>query len=434
MMALARGFSTAPLILALTLTLVAPASGAWPWSSNDGPAKIAYPEITVEREWLKGRLGRRGVSVVDARSAAAYEAGHIRGALSLPAESLVETRSIELPRVLGEAGLDAEDSIVVCGDGTLSPASSLLLWLLELAGAERVAVLEGGFPAWASDGLDVETAATVLPPAAWTAMPVMERLATVEYVRDIYGADGVEIIDARGRDAWAGGPGAVADPASRTGHIPHALPYDFGHFVSPDGDLEEPEVTRKTFAMLGPRPSSPIDLSDEFIVYGLDALDGAVGYFLLRRAGVADVRLFPGGWTEWVSHASLPIVRIIGAEELRDRLDSDRSWFRSDDPPKSFILFDVRHPATHARGHVPGSVAVSSGDFGDSLDVYVERYWPGLDRSRAHLVSYCYGPNCIRSRLTSTIAARAGFLNVERFFGGMEEWREIGGRVARAGQ
>lgn len=424
------------LLSAVSCIVLAAASAAlaWPWSTPGESGGVSYPDVTAERDWLKGRVGRKDVVVLDARDGGSYEAGHIAGAVSLPASSLLDARAPELPYVLGDAGLDGDAAFVVYGDDTLSPEACLLFWQLELAGAERVSVLIGGLSAWSGDGLTTETgpAAASSAPTAWKPTPVMERLSSIEYVRDTYGKKGIEIIDARGRDAWAGDPAEGDDgPCVRSGHIPHALPYDFDSFLKPDGGLDAPEENRKTFGMTGPRPSSPVNLSDEFVVYGVDALDGAVGYFLLRRAGVASVSLFPGGWSEWAADPDLPLVRIVSAEELLERLDRERSWGRSNAPPKSFALFDVRHPATHARGHVPGSIAISSGDFADSLEIYMERHWPELDRESAAIVTYCYGPNCIRSRYTSTVAARAGFIRVERFFGGMEEWREAGGRVAR---
>ena len=154
-----------------------------------------------------------------------------------------------------------------------------------------------------------------------------------------------------------------------------------------------------------------------------------MGYFLLRRAGVERVRYFPEGWSAWAGDPNLPIVRIIGAEELEARIARARRWFRPDAPPSGFALFDVRHWGNHASGHLPGAVSLNSRFFADSLDVYVERSWPGLDKATAPIVTYCYGPNCIRSRNCSTEAARQGFIRVERFYGGIEDWRLAGGTL-----
>jgi 3-mercaptopyruvate sulfurtransferase SseA len=251
-------------------------------------------------------------------------------------------------------------------------------------------------------------------------------------VRDVYGETGFELVDARGWDVWEGEPHEPGvTPTSRTGHIPHALPYDFREFAAPDGSLRSSEDTRATVSRLGPRPSSPVDLQDEFIVYGRGPDDGALGYYLLRRAGLAKVRFYPDGFDEWSSHPELPVTRIIHAEEILARLNREVRLLVPDTPPRSFVLFDVRHYRDYGLGHVPGAVNLQSNVFADSLDSALARWWPAVDRSSMPVVVYCYGASCIRSRNCSTIAARAGFMNTERFYGGIEEWKGIGAPVIR---
>jgi 3-mercaptopyruvate sulfurtransferase SseA len=259
------------------------------------------------------------------------------------------------------------------------------------------------------------------------------RLATRDDVVASYGQTGTEIIDARGFHSWVGPLERNQwDAPVRVGHIPHALPYDFTVFLDPDGSLRDSTENRGAFAKLGPRPANPVDLSDEFIVYGEGPdSDAVLGYFLLRRAAVGAVRWYPGGWQEWAGDPELPVVRIISAEELEWRLAKRWRLFAGDRPASGFAFFDVRHPADHTRGHIAGSVSLRSDHFADSLDARLEQYWPNLDRAAAPIVTYCYGEYCIRSRATSTAASRAGFVRVERFYGGLDEWQSIGGKVVR---
>jgi len=76
-------------------------------------------------------------------------------------------------------------------------------------------------------------------------------------------------------------------------------------------------------------------------------------------------------------------------------------------------------------------VSLRSDYFADSVDVRLERYWPKIDRETVPVVTYCYGESCIRSRATSTAAAREGFVRIERFLGGLDEWRHAGGELVR---
>jgi 3-mercaptopyruvate sulfurtransferase SseA len=295
-------------------------------------------------------------------------------------------------------------------------------------------LLDGGLEGWTAGGGGTITERARLEPRRWLPEPEPVRLASLDHVRASYGRDGVEIIDARGHYAWLGPTerGEWDDPP-RVGHIPHALPFDFTILLRPDGSLREPAENRDEFARLGPRPANPVDLRSEFIVYGEGpASDGVLAYFLLRRAGIDTVRWYPGGWKEWSGDPSLPIVRILPADELAWRLDRERRLLKSDSPAEMFAFFDVRHPADYARGHIRGSVSLRSDYFADSLDVRLERYWPQLNPATAPVVTYCYGEHCIRSRATSTAAARAGFVRVERFYGGLDEWRSSGGGLARS--
>ncbi|MBM3308120.1 MAG: hypothetical protein FJY74_07335 [Candidatus Eisenbacteria bacterium] len=421
----------------LVVSLAAsPAAAQWPWDPAEPVPEPDYPDVTasVSGEPLAGR----DVVVLDARPRDAYLLGHVPGALSAPAAALPDVSVAAA--FLGALGLSGDERIVCCGEGPDLRDAALLFWFLEAAGAREVALLEGGMAAWARGGGPVETVEASLRPCAWAREPDSDRIATRAYVAAVYGETGHELVDTRGWDVWEGLPqepggertqASGAAPSTRTGHVPHALPYDFSEFFARDGALRSPEDTRAAFARLGPRPSNPVNLQDEFVVYGWGSEDGAIGYFLLRRAGIVKVRFYPGGFDEWVSDAESPVTRVVHAEEILARLNREPKLLVPDTPPRSFVLLDVRHDRDFAFGHIPGAVNLQSHVFADSLDATVARHWPEADRATVPVVSYCYGPSCIRSRNTSTMAARAGFLNTERFYGGVEEWKGIGAPVIR---
>ena len=437
--------------VALALALLPGTALAQAWPEREPVPEPDYPDVTVTADWLARRLDTRDVVIIDARPAALYLTGHVPGAISFPPELAPDVESPteldRLPDVLGGLGLSGRERLVCCGEVSYSGEAAWLFWLLEAAGARRVAVLDGGVVGWRAAGRELASGDVRRPRATWTREPDSEVLATREFVRRSFGEPGVEIIDARGPDAWRGhiereNWGTLA----RVGHVPHALPFDFTTFFAPDGTFLEPPETWSSFSKLGPRPANPIDLTDEFVIHGWgrgsdahsgpwgeDAWgDGPLGYFLLRRAGIARVRFYPGGWRDWAVDPYLPIVRTVTAEELEHRLGKSRHWLRPNAPPRHFAFFDVRHPADHARGHIGGAASLRSDYFADSLDVRLEKYWPELDRASTPVVTYCYGEHCIRSRATSTAAARAGFVYVERFYGGLDEWRSLGGKLVES--
>ncbi|HYW68360.1 MAG TPA: rhodanese-like domain-containing protein [bacterium] len=401
-------------------------------------------------DWLAGHLDDAGVVVIDTRSTPSYRAGHVPGAVSFPPESAPEVGSlpelVRLPQLLGGLGLTGRERLVCCGEISYSGEASRVFWLLEAAGAGRVMMLEGGFAAWRLSGRRVEFADSPRAPVEWAPSPNEERLATSEYVRRSFGEAGVEILDARGPDAWRGPlPRADWGAQRRVGHIPHALPLDLTAFFEPGGTFLGLSETWAHFTSLGPRPANPVDVSSEFVVHGwgeghqadpgqpgaYSGGEGALAYFLLRRAGVERVRLYTRGWSDWYGDPYLPVVRIVTADELMYRLGKSQRWLRPKAPPGNFAFFDVRHPADHTRSHIRGSVALRSDHFADSLDIKLEQFWPDIDRATTPVVTYCYGEQCIRSRATSTAAARGGFIYIERFYGGLDEWLAAGGSVVR---
>ena len=417
-------------VAALSLASAPASRAAWPWTRKD-LGEVTYPEVGVTAEWLVSHAGARGVAVVDARDEAAYSAGHVPRAISIPPGVVDDPASAG--EAFGRLGLSGRERIVCCGDSAWSPEAGMLFWLLEAAGAERALVLEGGMRAYAEAGGELSTEPATREPTEWRTTPRPDRVATLAYVADRYGRKGVEVVDARGRDGWEGLPATVdGEPVERTGHVPHALPYDFRKLFAPDGGLMPPEESRKALSALGPRTGTYVDLSSEFIVYddGSSRV-GALGYFLMRRAGVDTVRYYAGGFAEWSAEGTTPVVRIVHGEELKERLARERRWLRPNAPPGSFIFLDVRHISGYkgTRGHIPGAVNLASSVFADSLDAVLEKHWPKVDRATTPIVTYCYGENCIRSRYTSTLAARAGFLRIERFFGGLTEWRMVGGKT-----
>ena len=117
----------------------AEALGAW---THAGRALASYPRISVAE--VAGRLERGRIAVVDVRSRAEWEAGHIPGAPNIPA-SEIEDRVDELPT--------DRPVVVHCQGGTRSAISASLL---DARGLAQVHDMPGGFAEWEAAGLPVE--------------------------------------------------------------------------------------------------------------------------------------------------------------------------------------------------------------------------------------------------------------------------------------
>jgi hydroxyacylglutathione hydrolase len=117
----------------------AEALGAW---THAGRALASYPRISAAE--LHQRVERGEVAVVDVRSRAEWEAGHIPGVPNIFAGEIGE-RIGELPR--------GRPLVVHCQGGT---RSAIAASLLDVHGIPQVQDMPGGFAEWEAAGLPVE--------------------------------------------------------------------------------------------------------------------------------------------------------------------------------------------------------------------------------------------------------------------------------------
>jgi thiosulfate/3-mercaptopyruvate sulfurtransferase len=385
--------------------------------------------VFVSAEWLAQHRGDRDVIVVDARTPERYAEGHVPGAISI-APALIGDAP-QPAATLGRRGLAAGATIVCVGDSASAAAAAHLAWLLDREGGRAVRILDGGLSAWARAGGTLETEAVFREPTQWGAAADTTLIADREFIRWEFGRPGVEILDTRGAEVWgARRPGAGPARPMRAGHIPNSLPIDPASLFAPDGTVLDSAKVRDRVRQSGPRPGTPVDLAARFVVYddGVSG-SGALGYAVLRHAGLHPVRYFPGGWAEWSADTTLPIVRIVDAAAVRGRMRLWRVRSPETERPSDFLLLDVRDRFDYGRGHLRGALDFPSHVFADSVEDWLEECCGPIDRAHTPVVFYCYGVDCIRSRLCATIAARKGFRILEWFRGGMEEWLSLGGEV-----
>ena len=270
----------------------------------------------VTAEWLAGELDKPDLVVVDASwylastnrgGHAEFLAGHIPGAVFFDQDRIVDPAS-DLPHALptaehfaaeaGKLGIAADKRIVVY-DGAGIATAPRVWWMLRLFGAEDVAVLDGGYPAWRAGDRPVETGESDRLGTHFAAKPRLEAVADVEAVRQALDAGTAQVVDARPAARFKG---LVAEPRAglRSGHMPGALSVPMtelvaaGHFL-PDAELE------RVFTGAG------LDLARPVITTCGSGVTAAVLAFGLARLGVEDVRLYDGSWSEWGGRADLPV-------------------------------------------------------------------------------------------------------------------------------
>ncbi|MFE9393781.1 sulfurtransferase [Streptomyces flavidovirens] len=233
---------------------------------------------------------------------AAYEAGHIPGAVFVDLEAELagppgSGGRHPLPdveafgAVMRRAGV-CHDTPVVVYDGGQGWAAARAWWMLRWTGHPDVRVLDGGLAVWRGP---VES--EVPAPATGDFQPVPGAVPLLD-------ADGAAelaraglLLDARAGERYRG----EVEPIDRVaGHIPGAVSAPTMENVGPDGRLlPAPELAAR-FKSLGAGEDRPVG------VYCGSGVSAAQQVLALEVAGIP-AALYAGSWSEWSADESRPV-------------------------------------------------------------------------------------------------------------------------------
>lgn len=177
-----------------------------------------------------------------------------------------------------------------------------LWWMLQWLGHAQVAVLDGGWQAWVTDGGAVAQGPETSHFASDFALrPSLRRLATAQDVLAALDQPGQTLIDARAAPRYRGEVEPL-DPVA--GHIPGALNRPFTDNFGPDGRFKSAAVLRAEFEALlaGRDPASVVHHCGS----GVTALPNVLA---MELAGFEKTTLFAGSWSEWCSDRTRPMAR-----------------------------------------------------------------------------------------------------------------------------
>jgi 3-mercaptopyruvate sulfurtransferase SseA len=131
------------------------------------------PYLMRETSWLQiwgGKMirmyGSTNVSIVDVRSADAFNQGHVPFALNIPADVFKNniTNPEKLTEILGPAGVNASHEVVIISGAGLTKESALAFVMLEKTGQKKVSVFTDSLGKWAQLGFPVTKDLTVVGP------------------------------------------------------------------------------------------------------------------------------------------------------------------------------------------------------------------------------------------------------------------------------
>ena len=238
-----------------------------------------------------------------------YQAGHIPGAvhaslatdLSGPAGPTTGRHPLpsaeQFAATLSRWGVTPATRVIAYDQGP-GPYAARLWWLLRAVGHNAVRVLDGGWAAWTSAALPVQT-------------DIDSRAASIVAVRALSGwvdADVVlaaardgsaRVVDARGADRYAG-QNETIDPVA--GHIPTAVNHPFTANLGSDGHFKTPQQLREQWLVrLGAFAPTQMLAS---CGSGITACHNLLA---LSQAGLEGGRLYAGSWSHWIRDPHRPI-------------------------------------------------------------------------------------------------------------------------------
>ncbi len=282
------------------------------------PAAAAGPDVTplVSTDWLAEHDTDPELIVLDIRSASAFEAGHVPGAVQsdfpgrwsanvddvpsrLPAATALEA-------YLTELGITNDTTVVIVSAGTGIndlTASTWVYWILKYVGLERVAILNGGWDEWFYQQLPTGTgAATAEAGGPFVATPQPEILADTDYVANHLGGAAL-LGDARPTAQYTGDV-VLAGLITRAGHIPGAISVPNSVFYDASLNRFEPIET------LRQRVPTPLtDPTAPMIVYCSIGQASSMSWFVFHELlGYQDVRLYEASMAAWSRRDDLPLV------------------------------------------------------------------------------------------------------------------------------
>jgi thiosulfate/3-mercaptopyruvate sulfurtransferase len=271
-----------------------------------GGADETYPrpELLVEPAVLAKPEEAKRFVILDARDRAKYAKGHVPGARWVDhaewAKGFGDGQDADgWGKRVGRLGIGA-DSRVVVHDDNHSKDAARVWWILRYWGVEDVRLLNGGWVGWVKGGHPTQTTENAPAPAAFTARPRADRLATMGGLLKSLDGGKLQFVDARSEKEFCG---VERLTNKRAGAIPGAKQLEWIDLL--DGDthrFKSPAELRGLFAAAG------IKLDRPTATYCQSGGRASVLAFGLELMGARDVSNYYRSWAEWGNADDTPVV------------------------------------------------------------------------------------------------------------------------------
>jgi thiosulfate/3-mercaptopyruvate sulfurtransferase len=276
----------------------------------------AQPEVLVSTDWVQEHLGKPGIKVIEVDvDTQAYAAGHIPGAVGFNWQSQLQdgvrrdiVSQADFERLLGEAGVSPDDTVVLYGDNN-NWFAAYGFWLFKIYGHEDVRLMNGGRKKWLDEeGKPMTAEPTAVTPTSYRAKSANGGLrARVADIFQVLDKGDQNLVDVRSNDEFTGkiiAPPGLPETAQRAGHIPGAHNVPWSTAVAPDGTFKSAEELRAIYL----NGAGGVDAARPTIAYCRIGERSSHTWFVLKYLlGLDKVRNYDGSWTEYGNLIGVPI-------------------------------------------------------------------------------------------------------------------------------
>jgi thiosulfate/3-mercaptopyruvate sulfurtransferase len=249
-----------------------------------------------------------------AAGSAAYAAGHVPGAIFLSVDDDLSgpktgrngRHPLPEQRVFASrlASLGVSDTTqVVAYDAHGGMFAARLWWMLRWIGHERVAVLDGGWPAWVQAAPQAQSQAQPASraPGQLTIRSPLTRQVDADSVRAHLHSPDQLVVDARAPDRFRG-ENETLDPIG--GHIPGAANRFFKDNLDAQQRFKPQDQLRHEWQAVIGHPDA-----HRLVAQCGSGITACHNLLALEVAGLPGAALYPGSWSEWCSDPTRPVAQ-----------------------------------------------------------------------------------------------------------------------------
>jgi thiosulfate/3-mercaptopyruvate sulfurtransferase len=267
----------------------------------------------VSAQWVEDHLDDPHVVLVEVdEDTAAYDKGHIRGAIKLDWTTDLQDQvrrdfvnKGQFEALLSARGVGNDDTVVLYG-GNNNWFAAYAYWYFKLYGHQDVKLLDGGRKKWELDSRELTEE---VPSRQATSYTAGEQDTDIRAFRDevVQAIGDKNLVDVRSPDEYAGRLMAPAhlpqEQAQRAGHIPTAANVPWSKAANDDGTFRSDDELKELYTDAG------VDWGKDTIAYCRIGERSSHTWFVFHELlDQPNVKNYDGSWTEYGSLVGVPVV------------------------------------------------------------------------------------------------------------------------------